>query len=160
MFEIRKNLDLRKILVTPKIFLKSRFHCIKFIYSEKATKFQEIFTLLLTTVHTVKSKVNISQNFVAFSEYMNFKKLFDQLKSNFFLVIKWAPVYSRDYATHFLASNTLKNKEFWPKGPHFSSYFTTPWALLICTAFSKVIKHKSRGEQFSWNINWDLHCKC
>ena len=26
-FEIRKNLDLRKILVTPKIFLKSRFHC-------------------------------------------------------------------------------------------------------------------------------------
>ena len=27
MFEIRKNLDLRKILVTPKIFLKSRFHC-------------------------------------------------------------------------------------------------------------------------------------
>ena len=28
--------------------------------------------LLLTTVHTVKSKVKISQNFVAFSEYMNF----------------------------------------------------------------------------------------
>ena len=27
MFEIRKNLDLRKILFTPKIFLKSRFHC-------------------------------------------------------------------------------------------------------------------------------------
>ena len=25
--EIRKNLDLRKILVTPKIFLKSRFQC-------------------------------------------------------------------------------------------------------------------------------------
>merc|ERR1711997_1165704 len=46
---------------------------LKFIYSEKATKFCEIFTLLLTTVHTVKSKVKISQNFVAFSEYMNFK---------------------------------------------------------------------------------------
>ena len=27
VFEIRKNLDLRKILVTPKIFLKSRLHC-------------------------------------------------------------------------------------------------------------------------------------
>ena len=27
MFEIRKNLDLKKILVTPKNFLKSRFHC-------------------------------------------------------------------------------------------------------------------------------------
>ena len=29
VFETRKNLDLRKILVTPKIFLKSRFHCTK-----------------------------------------------------------------------------------------------------------------------------------
>ena len=46
---------------------------LKFIYSEKATKLCEIFTLLLTAVHTVKSKVKISQNFVAFSEYMNFK---------------------------------------------------------------------------------------
>ena len=27
VFEIRKNLHLRKILVTPKIFLKSRFQC-------------------------------------------------------------------------------------------------------------------------------------
>ena len=45
---------------------------IKFIYSEKATTFFEILTLLLTAVHTVKSKVEISQNFVAFSEYMNF----------------------------------------------------------------------------------------
>ena len=47
---------------------------LKFIYSEKATKFCEIFPLLLTTVHTVKSKGKISQNFVAFSEYMNFNK--------------------------------------------------------------------------------------
>ena len=46
---------------------------IKFIYSEKATKFFEISTLFLTTVHTVKIKMEISQNFVAFSEYMNFK---------------------------------------------------------------------------------------
>ena len=46
---------------------------LNFIYSEKATKFCEIYLLLLTTVHTVKSKGKISQNFVAFSEYMNFK---------------------------------------------------------------------------------------
>jgi hypothetical protein len=52
-----------------KIFLGG---LIKFIYSEKATKFCEIFPLLLTTVHTVKSSVKILQNFVAFSEYMNF----------------------------------------------------------------------------------------
>ena len=45
---------------------------VKFIYSEKATKFCEISTLLLSYVVPVKSKVEISQNFVAFSEYMNF----------------------------------------------------------------------------------------
>ena len=44
----------------------------KFVYFEKATKFFEIFTLLLSTVHTDKSKVKILQNFVAFSDYMNF----------------------------------------------------------------------------------------
>ena len=46
--------------------------CLKFIYSEKATQFREIFTLLLSYVVPVKSKVKNSQNFVAFSEYMNF----------------------------------------------------------------------------------------
>ena len=45
---------------------------VKFVYSEKATKFCEISTLLLSTVHTDKSKVEISKIFVAFSEYMNF----------------------------------------------------------------------------------------
>ena len=46
------------------------------MYSEKATKICEIFTLLLT-VCTVNSKVRILalQNFLAFWEYMNFKKL-------------------------------------------------------------------------------------
>ena len=38
---------------------------LKFIYSEKATNFCEIFTLLLTTVHTVKGRLKILQNFVA-----------------------------------------------------------------------------------------------
>ena len=51
---------------------------VKFISSEMATKFCEIFPLLLTTVRTVKCKGKILQNFVAFSEYMNFNlaKLF------------------------------------------------------------------------------------
>jgi hypothetical protein len=49
---------------------------VKFVYSEKATKFCKISTLLLSTVHTNKSKVEISQNFVAFSEYMNFKSTY------------------------------------------------------------------------------------
>ena len=42
------------------------------MYSEKATKLCKIFPLLLTVCTVVKSKRKISQNFVAFSEYMNF----------------------------------------------------------------------------------------
>ena len=45
---------------------------LKFIYFEKATKFCEISTLDLSCIVTVKSIVEISQNFVAFSKYMNF----------------------------------------------------------------------------------------
>ena len=47
---------------------------LKSIYSEKATKFWEISTVDLSYVSIVpvKSMVEISQNFVAFSEYMNF----------------------------------------------------------------------------------------
>ena len=46
---------------------------LKFIYSEKATNFCEISTVDLSYVVTVKFTVEISQNFVAFSEYMNYK---------------------------------------------------------------------------------------
>ena len=45
---------------------------LKFINSEKATKFCKISSLLLSYVLPVKSMVEDSQNFVAFSEYMNF----------------------------------------------------------------------------------------
>ena len=48
---------------------------LKFMYSEKATHFCEISNLLLSYVVPVTSKVEISQNFVAFSEYMNFTLL-------------------------------------------------------------------------------------
>ena len=48
---------------------------LKFIYSEKATKFCEISTVDLSYVVPVKSTVEILQNFVAFSEYMNFTDL-------------------------------------------------------------------------------------
>ena len=46
---------------------------LKFIYSEKATKFCKFSTVNLSYVVPVKSTVVISQNFVAFSEYMNFR---------------------------------------------------------------------------------------
>ena len=45
---------------------------LKFIYSEKATKFCEISTVDLSYVVTVKSTVEILQNFVTISEYINF----------------------------------------------------------------------------------------
>ena len=48
---------------------------VKFIYSEKAAKFCEISTNYLSYVLPVKQLVEISQNFVAFSEYMNFNRL-------------------------------------------------------------------------------------
>ena len=46
---------------------------LKLIYSKKTTKFCKIFTLLLSVCNVDKSKVEISQNFVAFSDYTNFK---------------------------------------------------------------------------------------
>ena len=48
---------------------------VKFIYSEKATKFCEISIVDLTGTTSTKYTVEISQNFVSFSEYMNFKKV-------------------------------------------------------------------------------------
>ena len=45
---------------------------LKLIYSENATKVCEISTVDLSYVVPVKSMMEISQNFVAFSEYMNF----------------------------------------------------------------------------------------
>ena len=56
-------------------FLCKKGFGLKFIYSEKATKFCEIFTLLLSVCTVDKSKVKISQNFVAFSEYTNFTQV-------------------------------------------------------------------------------------
>ena len=55
---------------------------VRFIHSEKATKFCKIFTLLFSYVLAVKSKVKTSQNFVAFSEYMNFMTKEFELPSN------------------------------------------------------------------------------
>ena len=56
------------------VYWSGKIYCIylKFKYSEKATKFCEISTLDLSYVVTVKSTVEISKNFVAFSQYMNF----------------------------------------------------------------------------------------
>ena len=54
------------------VIWREREKIVKFIYSEKATKFCETSTLLMSYVVPVKSKVEISQKFVAFSEYISF----------------------------------------------------------------------------------------
>ena len=64
----------RLILSDLQRFTHSEIQNLKFIYSGKATKFCKISTLLLSYVVPVKSKVENSQNFVAFSEYTNFKR--------------------------------------------------------------------------------------
>ena len=46
--------------------------CVEFIYFEKAKYFGEISTVDLTVTTQDKSTVEISQNFVSFSEYRNF----------------------------------------------------------------------------------------
>ena len=50
----------------------SHYEIVKVHIFEKATKFCEIFPLLLFYVVPVKSKGKILQIFLAFSEYMNF----------------------------------------------------------------------------------------
>ena len=54
---------------------KCQFY-LKFIYSEKATNFCKISTIDLTVTTYDKSTVEISQKFVAFSEYMNFTRMY------------------------------------------------------------------------------------
>ena len=54
---------------------------VKFIYSEKATIFCKISTVDLSYVVMVKSTVEISQNFVTFSEYMNLHILWKRRSS-------------------------------------------------------------------------------
>ena len=82
-FETNKQANAVRLFLLSEIisvlyqFITGLFFCflfVKFIYSEKATKFCKIFALLLSYVVPVKIKVTISQNFVAFSEYMNFSK--------------------------------------------------------------------------------------
>ena len=57
-----------------KLRIKETKDQLTFTYSEKATKFCKIFTLLLTGTTQDKSKVTSLQNFVAFSDYMNFNR--------------------------------------------------------------------------------------
>ena len=70
-----------------------------FMYSEEATKFCEISTVGMFYVVTVKSRVEISQNFAAFSEYMNFTKPM-KTKNIFCLDHNFFEVYLKFFVHH------------------------------------------------------------
>ena len=75
LYSWREGLETSKITPdykTLRFIAEVRWARLKFMYSEKATQFCEISTVDLSYVVPVKSTVEILQNFVAFSEYMNF----------------------------------------------------------------------------------------
>ena len=53
--------------------------CLKFKYFEKATEFCKISTVDLSYVVIVKSTLEITQHFVAFSEFMNFNNCWSNM---------------------------------------------------------------------------------
>ena len=75
-------------LTMGKIQDKSQIFLVKFIYSEKATNFCKISTVDLSYESTVKSTVEISQNFLTFSEYLNFNIVFIR-KTHFLPLETW-----------------------------------------------------------------------
>ena len=99
---------------------------LKFIYSEKATIFCEISTVDLSYVVMVKSTLEISQNFVAVSEYMNFKTQVVQIKtatSEIIICKEHSSTLNKENYSHqkcmcyipSLAPGILKHKNFFEK---------------------------------------------
>ena len=106
---------------------------LKFIYSEKTTKFCELFPFLLLTVCTlVKSKVKISQNFVAFSEYMNFNK--SRWTPNFLAFL----VRKLERTTTSALYNSKRNK--WNLAHNEIRILLTMWALKLTISYIKSFK--------------------
>ena len=63
-----KEKNVLRVWIVLKLQFVLKVPIVKFIFSEKAKNFCEISTLLLSYVVPAKSKVEILQNFVAFSE--------------------------------------------------------------------------------------------
>ena len=65
---------------------------VKFIYFEMASQFCKISTLLLSIRTVDKSKVDILQNYVAFSEYTNFTYGDVETGPSQYLAVKLKPI--------------------------------------------------------------------
>ena len=85
--------------------------------------FCEISALILTTVQTAKSKVEILQNFVAFSENMNFTQIYQIFIALFHVWgpphisqigrIKYAVYLAMQNATKYIPTSMFLLKSFW-----------------------------------------------
>ena len=73
--KVTKMRNAQNVKSRMKKLFETSYKLVKFIYFQKAIKYCKISTLLLSYVVSVESKVEISQNFVAFSEYINFISL-------------------------------------------------------------------------------------
>ena len=100
---------------------------IKFIYSEKAS----ISTLLLNGTTLEKSKVEILQNFVAFSEYQNFKNA--RIKQS---IDTWQMKRMSSFFLHSNFSLKIKRKQNWVKIGN-RLFFVCLLSRLVCAAFRK-----------------------
>ena len=124
---------------------------LKFIYSEKATKFCEISTLLLSVCTVDKSKVKISQNFVAFSEHTNLlqvSQLWNSIKIRNMEHVQFIKYTWNRENTNAISKNA---------SPHCSDYMSPPskkklsWKsrwLLINSFFGT--SHLHSQDEFSW----------
>ena len=85
------------------------FEIVKFIYSEKATKFCEMFPLILTVCTVLKSKGNISQKILAFSEYMNFQKKYYRGTGTLVFQKKVSETFTQAWSDWLLSDLQKKN---------------------------------------------------
>ena len=104
------------------------------IYSEKATQFCEISTLLLTGTTQDKSKVEISQNFAAFSEYRNFTALGTLL-----------PIDSGHRATHILWLCVQQQQFFL-----LTTLFQV--SVISCTFYESLVRLSACNDPMQWTF--------
>ena len=116
---------------------------IKFMFSRKATKIDEIFTIVWHLLHTVKLTVKILPIFVAFLENMNFMRNLVESHRNLSSI--------RIQCWYFFQRGTNANEMIFPRSPLFhhrlcsSSNDNTHW---LC----KHAKHRESKLPKLWSL--------
>ena len=139
---------------------------VNFIYSEKATIFCKISTVNLSLVVTVKSTVEISQNFVTFSGYMNFNSKFGPSMNSEYPSWKGLtvhkhgnqrPLKSKHHILWSLKTDKFKSKELFTtemSGVHDYKNFTLNFPLLQeIESENKSLVNKQKISKFAWRYH-------